>query len=346
MAKVCVALSGGVDSAVTAYLLQQEGHDVHAAFIKVWQPDFLPCSQEEDRVSAKRVAASLGIPFYVVDLSTEYKNGIVDYMVESYRHGETPNPDVLCNKIIKFGALWEWAQAHGFTHIATGHHARVVQCDDGVARLMRGVDAAKDQSYFVWQIPESILASTYMPVGHMQKKDVRAIAERAGLAVATRKDSQGLCFLGMITMSDFLDHFIDQKEGVVLDAQGSAIGTHTGAHRYTIGERHGFIVSGNQKPLYVTSISIPDNTITVSEHVTEAQHRVITLRDCVFREAPDGLCTAQVRYHGEHMDVTVTKGAQTVVHFSEPVTVSAGQSCVIYRNDVCIGGGIVTTSNL
>jgi tRNA-specific 2-thiouridylase len=343
MSKVCVALSGGVDSAVAAYLLKKEGHSVIAAFIKVWQPDFLACTQEEDRIAAKKVAAFLGIPFYVVDASIEYKKSIVDYMTNSYKHGETPNPDVLCNKEIKFGVLYAWAKQNGCEYIATGHHAYVDHSRN--AALIRGIDPKKDQSYFVWQLHQDILKHTLMPIGKLLKTHVRQIAAEVRLPVFNRKESQGLCFLGSVDMREFLTHSITPRVGDVLSVNGDVIGQHSGAHSFTIGQRHGFTLNSQMRvdtPMYVHEIDIKNNTLLVSERVPAGSQEYV-LRECVFRDTDVQLVTAQFRYHGVEIPARFeNRGDGTARVFLEsPVVVAKGQSCVMYSGDVCIGGGIV-----
>jgi tRNA-specific 2-thiouridylase len=338
--KVCIALSGGVDSAVAAYILQQQGHDVIAAFIKVWQPDFLPCTQDEDRLAAKRVAASLGIPFHMVDLSDVYKESIVANMVDSYARGETPNPDVMCNKVIKFGALWDWAKSQGCDALATGHHAQVV---DGA--LYRGADPKKDQAYFLWELQSDDLAHVMLPIGHLLKPEVRGIAEQARLPSAARKDSQGLCFLGMLTMSDFLEHFIPHKEGVVVDTTGAVLGTHTGAHQYTLGQRARFVsTQAADTPLYVVSTDSSSNTITVARDSSACAAAAYTLRSVLIRTPDVRITGAEVRYHGDVVPVTSLtphEGDIYRIEFTARVVVAPGQSVVLYAGDMCIGGGIV-----
>lgn len=353
---VCIALSGGVDSSVAAYILHQEGYEVIAAFIKVWQPDFLPCSQDEDRLAAKRVAAALGIPFYVVDLAEEYKKGIVEYMVDSYTRGETPNPDVTCNKVIKFGALWQWAQAHGCEYIATGHHAQicaVCPTDNKTCsrrfELSRGADPAKDQAYFLWELTNDDLAHILLPIGHMQKADVRALAARASLPSASRKDSQGLCFLGSLRMSDFLAHLVPNKKGAVRNEAGDVVGEHDGAHLFTRGQRGGFTLSTKTDvPLYVVSVNTYANEVTVAPSVESYMTDTLLLRSCVLRAASESLTHAEVRYHGEQIAIkklvpVYNRGAVThAIRLAKKVLVSPGQSCVVYCGSVCVGGGIVT----
>jgi tRNA-specific 2-thiouridylase len=204
---VFVGLSGGVDSAVSAALLKDAGHSVVGVFIKIWQPEFLECTWAKDRLDAMRVAAALGIPFREVDLSQEYKRDVVGEMIRSYSAGETPNPDVTCNRAIKFGAFASWAHDQGADAVATGHYARVRKTF-GEAQLLRGVDSAKDQSYFLYQLSSRDLLRVMFPVGEMKKDAVRAKARRFNLPVAAKADSQGLCFVGDVSMRDFLKRFI------------------------------------------------------------------------------------------------------------------------------------------
>jgi tRNA-specific 2-thiouridylase len=347
--KVFVGMSGGVDSSVSAYLLKQAGYDVTGVFIKVWQPDFLPCTWREDRLDAMRVCAHLGIPFTTLDLEKEYKEGVVDYLVREYEAGRTPNPDVMCNREVKFGAFLSWAKAHGADAIATGHYARVIQNNSGQYELLRGVDETKDQAYFLWTLREEDLPSLLFPVGDKRKTEVRTIAEHAGIPTAQKKDSQGICFIGSVGMKDFLRLFIDVKPGAVLDTLGNRIGTHDGAILYTIGERHGFTIEtkgSSTKPHFVIDKDIFKNTITVSEKppVVSGPQVSVLLTDVVLREPlDDTLYQVEVRYHGEAYPARLQIDAdqKITVHFATPVSVAKGQSVVIYRNEVCIGGGIV-----
>lgn len=271
--KVFVGLSGGVDSSVSAALLKKAGYDVTAVFIEVWQPDWLECNWKEDRRDAMRVAAHLRIPFVTLNLQREYKQGVIDYMLAEYEAGRTPNPDVMCNREVKFGAFWDWAKKQGADLIATGHYARVISAEEGEAdsgakySLLAGNDKNKDQSYFLWTLTQDDLSHTLFPVGHLQKAEVRKLARKFKLPNAEKKDSQGLCFMGKVDLKGFLAHYLEAEEGNVLDEKGEIIGTHPGALFFTIGERHGFTVNKktpNGTPYYVTDKDIEQNTITVS----------------------------------------------------------------------------------
>src|SRR3989338_5279788 len=224
--QVFVGLSGGVDSAVSAALLKQQGYSVTGVFIKVWQPDFLPCSWREERRDAMKVAIALDIPFLFFDFEEEYKKGVVDTVVREYKAGRTPNPDVLCNKEIKFGAFWKKAKEMGADYIATGHYAQIIpRFDLGISEveprlLLEGKDKEKDQSYFLWTLNRNDLTHILFPVGSLEKGEVRKLARRYHLPVSDKKDSQGICFIGEIRMDEFLSHFISTKPGKVLNTRG------------------------------------------------------------------------------------------------------------------------------
>jgi len=274
--KVFVGMSGGVDSSVAAALLKKRGFDVTGVFIKVWQPDFLPparnlgggCTWKEDRLDAMRVAAKLDIPLITIDLGKEYKKDIVDYMVREYKAGKTPNPDVMCNKYIKFGAFFDKAISMGADYVATGHYARTIFCKgQSFAKLFMGVDKNKDQTYFLWTLTQKQLQKTLFPIGEYEKPKVREMAKKFDLPTAGKKDSQGLCFVGKLDMKDFLKEFIPEKKGDVLNEKGEVVGEHDGAYFFTIGQRHGFTITKkhpDDKPYFVINKDINLNTLTVS----------------------------------------------------------------------------------
>ncbi len=349
MKKVFVALSGGVDSSVVAHKLLTNGWDVTAVFIRVWQPSFMPCTQDDEERAAMRVAAFLGIPFKRLDLSDIYKREVVDTMIEEYRKGRTPNPDVLCNRSIKFGAFLDFAKQHGAEKIATGHHARVHQIDTNTFELVRGVDPRKDQAYFLWQLTQEELAYALMPIGDLTKAQVRAYAQKHNLPSATKPDSQGLCFIGDVDMKTFLRHFIATEEGNVLDTNGTVIGTHNGAALVTIGQRGGFTVTKkgtSTEALYVASKDVLKNTITVApQHdVSSYARTTIPLEQTNMMHSTNDKAeyTCEIRYHGTPLPCTLVEdGAHLTVQLREPVSVAPGQSLVIYDGERCMGGGIV-----
>jgi len=343
--KVFVGLSGGVDSAVSAALLKERGFDVTGVFIKVWQPDFLPCSWRDERRDAMRVAITLDIPFLFFDFEEEYKKGVVDKTILEYKVGRTPNPDVLCNKEIKFGAFWKKAMEMGADYIATGHYARI---ENG--KLKEGKDKEKDQSYFLWTLSQDDLAHTLFPVGHLEKREVRTLARKYHLPVSEKKDSQGICFIGDISMEEFLSHFVSTKPGKILNTEGEVIGTHSGAILYTMGERHGFEISA-KKPddgaFYVVSKDMTANTITVSTKELEINSfsptKVLVKNVNWITEPTTPSLTARIRYRGEKLPATLELvGRKLGVEFEQPVRgLSLGQSIVFYDNEVCLGGGVM-----
>lgn len=357
--KVYIGLSGGVDSSVSAALLKKAGYDVTGVFIKVWQPDFLPCTWKEDRLDAMRVAAHLDIPFITLDLSQEYKQDVVDYMVAEYKKGRTPNPDVMCNRHIKFGAFFNKAIAVGTDFVATGHYARVTPTKRSTLHapryaLLAGVDKEKDQSYFLWTLTQEELSKTLFPVGGYEKSDVRKLAKTFGLPTADKKDSQGLCFMGRLDMKDFLKHFIKTKQGDVLDKEGTIIGEHDGAVFFTLGERHGFTITQkgtHDAPYYVVAKDVAQNTITVSPDPLQAidtngsKHVLIAQLNWVSGRHPQTgkRYKARVRYRQSLEWCKILRADKTSVElsFEKPQTAACGQSVVLYDGDECLGGGVV-----
>lgn len=351
--KVYVGLSGGVDSSVSAALLKEAGYDVTGVFITVWQPDFIVCTASADRIDAMRVCQTLGIPFRDLDLTEVYKKEVVDYMIDEYKKGRTPNPDVMCNKAVKFGAFFEWAMKEGADMVATGHYARVLE-KEGRVELHAGVDGTKDQSYFLWTLTEGQLSKTLFPVGDMEKTKVREEAARFNLPTATKKDSQGLCFIGKFDFKEFLSHFISTEPGNVLNGTGEIIGTHQGSLLYTLGERHGFTVTKktpNDTPLYVVKKDLIANTITVSgKHPEEPTSFAMTTAHLagvswttVPPQSGESL-SARFRYRQSLLPVTVELLEEGKMHiiFATPIDfMPIGQSLVLYRGSQLVGGGII-----
>src|SRR3989344_149905 len=344
--RVFVGLSGGVDSAVSAVLLKKAGYDVTGVFIKVWQPDFLPCSWRDERRDAMKVAIALNIPFLFFDFEEEYLSGVVNKMIAEYKVGRTPNPDVLCNREIKFGVFWKKAREMGADYIATGHYARI---DKG--SLKEGNDKEKDQSYFLWTLTQDDLSHILFPIGNLEKCEVRSLARRYLLPVSEKKDSQGICFIGDGGMDEFLSHFVSSKPGDVLNTRGEIIGTHRGALLYTIGERHGFEIL-RKKPedgaFYILSKNSRANTITVSNKESEvislSPTKIIVKNVNWIIEPTEPSLSARIRYRGEKMPVIVEPSVsnKVIVEFKEPVRgLSLGQSIVFYNKDVCLGGGMM-----
>lgn len=343
--RVFVGLSGGVDSAVSAALLKQQGADVTGVFIKAWQPDWLPCSWREERRDAMKVAIALDIPFLFLDLEKEYKAGVVDRMLSEYKAGRTPNPDVLCNREIKFGHFWEFAKSEGADFIATGHYAR-----NASGNLAEGSDKEKDQSYFLWTLTPEDLEHTLFPVGGLEKESVRKLAKKFKLPVADKKDSQGICFMGDVSMEEFLSHFIETKPGKVLNVKGEVIGKHDGLIYYTVGERRGFEVTkkgASSGPFYIVWKNIKRNALIVSDdesEIIELSPEKVALKDVNWINEPTAPeITARIRYRGEKLPCTLSAdGKKLIVEFTEPVRgLSLGQSLVFYEGENCLGGAIM-----
>lgn len=341
--KVFVGISGGVDSAVSALLLKQAGYNVTGVFIRTWQPDFIECTWRDERRDAIRVCAHLNIPFLECNAESEYKNLVGMQMVNDYILGLTPNPDVLCNREVKFGVFWEFAKSCGADFIATGHYAKT---ENGL--LLRPKDNFKDQTYFLWTLNDADLKHVIFPLGNLTKSDVREIAKKNNLPNATKKDSQGVCFLGHIEIKDFLSHYTKLIKGDVLDTKGNIIGQHDGAIIYTLGQRHGFDVfkkNNNEKPYYVVYKNATHNTITVSNDYTNSPvaKREYMLLNGFFRKDFGDNIYAMYRYNGELVPITdlnEINNDKIQIIFEKPVIISPGQSIVIYSGDVVIGGGI------
>ncbi|HWU24391.1 MAG TPA: tRNA 2-thiouridine(34) synthase MnmA [Candidatus Paceibacterota bacterium] len=341
--RVFVGLSGGVDSAVTAALLQDAGAKVTAVFIKGWYPPDMPCTWRDDRRDAMRVAAHLHLPFVTLDASAEYKTGVIDYLLREYKAGRTPNPDIMCNKDVKFGAFHAFAKEQGADAIATGHYAQAIRVSGDAVRLARGIDPDKDQSYFLWAMPSAALTDTYFPLGGMHKKEVRALAEKFELPNARKRDSQGICFLGNVSVEEFLAQEFGTKSGTAFDAEGNAVGTHAGALLSTLGQRV-HLEQAAPGPWYVIAKDIEANTLTVAKERQTVDRTSFILEDTNWLQEPvvGKTYTAQYRYHGPRVEGTLDE-AHTVftptVSVKEPV--ASGQSLVIYDEEECIGGGII-----
>ncbi len=336
--RIYVGLSGGVDSAVTAALLQKEGHEVTGVFIKGWYPEGMPCTWAQDRQDAMRVAARLGIPFITLDASLEYKKAVIDYLIAEYREGRTPNPDIMCNREVKFGAFYSFAKARGADAIATGHYAKTI---DG--NLYCGVDEAKDQSYFLWAVPSDVLGYVQFPLGGFRKEYVRTLAKKFKLPVATKRDSQGICFLGSISVEEFLLKELGSSEGQAFDESGRLIGTHKGAVLYTLGERVA-LAGATPGPWYVLAKDIAANTITVSHGSAKkrSQEAIALAQVNLFETTMPAVVEAQYRYHGARI-VGSFDTATNTFHPTQALTepVARGQSLVLYDKERCLGGGII-----
>lgn len=338
--KVFIGMSGGVDSSLSASLLLEQGYDVTGVFIKVWQPDFIECTWKEDRLDAMRVASELGIPFVTLDLEKEYKQGVIDYMIEEYRAGRTPNPDVMCNREVKFGAFWKWAKEQGADYIATGHYAITDN-----SHLLMSEDKNKDQTYFLWTLTKDDLDHVLFPIGHMVKDDVRKEATKRNLYTGNKKDSQGLCFVGTIDIKTLLKEYIGEEEGDVINESGEIIGKHDGVMFYTIGERHGFAIDKkgtDDAPYYVIAKDFNNNMLTVSHQKPETTNGKILLEKVsfVYEKPQEGkFYQARGRYRAPLAKVKVNSNSVEVIEGE--LIYTPGQSLVVYDNNLCIGGAIM-----
>lgn len=385
--RVIVGLSGGVDSSVAAYLLQQQEYEVIGLFMKNWHDDSVTLSDEcpwlEDSNDAMLVAEKLGIPFQTIDLSEQYKARIVDYMFAEYKGGRTPNPDVLCNREIKFDVFLEVALSLGADFVATGHYCQkdsISTSENTMYRLLAGADANKDQSYFLCQLNQEQLAKTLFPIGKLQKSDVRKIAAEQGLITAEKRDSQGLCFIGKVSLPDFLQQKLAVKKGAIIQVpdshlmyaepreetpgrlaekytytqkDGIEVGTHNGAHFFTVGQRKGLAVGGTAEPLFVLATDVKTNTIYVGEgknHPGLYRRALWISQDDVHWIRPD-LTTknpmrvlARIRYRQPLAKATLhpTKKGVFLVFDAPQSAIAAGQFAAWYLDNECIGSGVIS----
>ena len=379
MARVVVGLSGGVDSSVAAYLLKQDGHEVIGLFMRNWtdeQPTLeAECPWIEDSNDALLVAEKLGIPFQVLDLSAEYKTRIVDYMFAEYQAGRTPNPDVLCNREIKFDLFLDAALKLGADFVATGHYARKTTTEDGVHHLFAGADGNKDQSYFLCQLSQAQLSRALFPIGDLPKPEVRRIAKEAGLVTAEKKDSQGLCFIGKVRLPDFLQQQLSVVEGDIVEIprdasafqnpvcgrpwdlqlrMGVVVGRHHGAHFFTVGQRKGLLVGGKPLPLFVIATDVERNIV----YVGQGEDHPGLYRPCVWMRneevhwvRPDLALSpgqsmevqARIRYRQALVPARLRSTADGwMLEPQNPYkAVAAGQFAAWYQGEELIGSGII-----
>lgn len=341
---VYVGMSGGVDSSVTAALLKEQGYTVVGVYMKNWTQDLpgMICPWMEDYQDAKRVAVQLGIDFKVYDFQNEYRERVVDYMIEGYKAGITPNPDVMCNQEVKFKLFLETALADGADLIATGHYARI---KDG--QLLKGLDKNKDQSYFLYRVTEPALRRSLMPIGEYAKPEVRQLAKKFGLVTADKKDSQGICFVGKVGIREFLENFVTTQPGVIIDQFGRTIGEHDGALFYTIGQRHGLNVGGGL-PYYVVGKDMNKNEVYVSSDLQDDRlwRSEIALTSLHWINQPPvsgKTYGVRMRYRAPLENCTITEkdGITTLVLDGSVRAITPGQSAVLYDADHCLGGAIV-----
>ncbi len=354
--RIIVGLSGGVDSAVSAWLLKQQGHEVVGIFMKNWEDDDDDqyCSSNEDFVDAAAVADVIGIEIEHVNFAAEYRDRVFAEFLREYEAGRTPNPDVLCNAEIKFKAFLDHAMRLGASKIATGHYARVREADSRF-ELLKGLDPAKDQSYFLHRLTQSQLARTLFPVGELPKTEVRAIAERIGLPVAAKKDSTGICFIGERPFREFLNRYLHQRPGVIEDERGRDIGRHVGLSFYTLGQRQGLGIGGVKSgggvhaPWYVARKDLERNVLVA---VQGHQHPWLLARQLEARDTSwiagtppaAGRMAAKARYRQRDAACAMRAIADDgfALEFDSPQwAITPGQSAVLYEGEVCLGGGVI-----
>ncbi len=354
--KVVVGMSGGVDSSVSAYLLQQQGYQVVGLFMKNWEEDDTDeyCSAAVDLADAQAVCDKLNIKLYTINFAAEYWDNVFEHFLSEYKAGRTPNPDILCNKEIKFKAFLEYAaQDLGADYIATGHYVRKRTTGDKV-ELLRGVDNNKDQSYFLYTLSEDQVRQSLFPVGELEKPQVRKIAEQLGLATASKKDSTGICFIGERKFSDFLARYLPAQAGAIRTVDGQVIGKHQGLMYHTLGQRKGLGIGGlkqaDDTPWYVVDKDIKNNELIVAQghdHPALFSDGLIAQQlHWVDRKAVTKpfTCTVKTRYRQQDIQCQVNPISEDKIEviFANPVAaVTPGQSAVFYQDEVCLGGGII-----
>lgn len=369
--RVYIAMSGGVDSSVAAALLKKQGHGVVGVFMKPWQPKGTICLWEKDREDALRAAAVIGIPFKTWDFSREYKKSVTDYMIREYKAGRTPNPDVMCNKEIKFGLFFKKALKEGADHIATGHYVRLRRHNPNIRmntnapnsrhsdkfidshyELMQAKDKNKDQSYFLWTLTPEQLKYCLFPIGDYLKPDVRKLAKKFGLPNHAKKDSQGVCFIGPLDMKEFLKKYIKPKKGKIIylpirtnrpidNRAGKMMGSHDGIYYYTIGQRHGLDIKAGAGPYYVIGKDIKNNIIYVGDDASAISDSAkISDINWISPVNLPAKFDVRVRYRAPLHKAMLSKDGK--LKFSKPErAVTSGQSAVFYSRGQLIGGGII-----
>jgi len=345
--RVIVAMSGGVDSSVSAALLKKRGFDVTGMFMKCWSADDPfgeNCTSSDDERMARLAAIRIGIPFYSVNLVKEYKEKVVKYLLDGYKKGITPNPDVMCNKEIKFGLFFEKAMDLGADFVATGHYARLRQGSGGQAQILQAKDENKDQSYFLSFINPKLLPKILFPIGEYKKTEVRELARKFGLPNAERKDSQGVCFVGKIDFAEFLKQYIPSKPGKIVDTDGNTLGEHEGAFYYTIGQRKGIGLSGG--PYYVVDTNLKKNLVIVSKDERDLYRSEVKVKNLNWFSKPTNQnISASIRYRQSPAPGTFSIdkfGKVGKLVFKEPQrAVTPGQLAVIYEGDQMLAGGVI-----
>jgi tRNA-uridine 2-sulfurtransferase len=349
--RVVIGMSGGVDSSVAALLLKEQGYDVIGIFMKNWDDtdENGVCTATEDYEDVIRVCNQIGIPYYAVNFEKQYWDKVFTYFLDEYKAGRTPNPDVMCNKEIKFKAFLDHALDLGADYLATGHYARV-EYRDGEYKLLRGLDENKDQSYFLNQLTSETLEKVMFPIGNMEKSKVREIAKEAGLATAAKKDSTGICFIGERNFKEFLSNYLPAQPGNMETMDGEVKGKHDGLMYYTIGQRHGLGIGGSGEPWFVIGKDLERNVLYVgqgfdNEHLYSDSIIATNVSWVSKKGHPEEFeCTAKFRYRQPDNKVTVQlmEGNKAKVIFHEPIrAVTPGQAVVFYNGEECLGGGTI-----
>ncbi|MXZ80964.1 MAG: tRNA 2-thiouridine(34) synthase MnmA [Gammaproteobacteria bacterium] len=351
MSKIMVGLSGGVDSSVAASRLLEAGHRVTGLFMKNWEEDDTPdhCTAAEDLEDAQEICKLLGIELKTINFSHEYWDRVFRIFLHEYRSGRTPNPDIVCNREIKFKEFLEWAVGLGADCIATGHYARLEK-ENGHYNLLKGLDRNKDQSYFLYALDQQALGRVHFPVGDMTKDAVRARARELSLPVHDKKDSTGICFIGEKRFADFLKRYLPSEPGEILTLDGETVGRHQGAWYYTIGQRQGLGIGGGGEPWYVARKDVRRNVIYAvqgKDHPALLKTRLVAEQLNWIRGIPPDApldCTAKTRYRQPDQRCAISgivPGCAEVAFESPQWGVAAGQSIVFYHDDICIGGGVI-----
>lgn len=354
-ARVIVGLSGGVDSSVAALLLLEQGYQVEGLFMKNWEEDDTSeyCSATVDLADAQSVADQLGIRLHTVNFSSEYWDYVFTYFLNEYKAGRTPNPDIMCNKEIKFKAFLDFALDLGADFIATGHYARTHTLEDGTIQMFKGVDDNKDQTYFLYTLQQDQLKHSLFPIGHLPKTQVRALAEQTGFSTARKKDSTGICFIGERKFRDFLQRFLPAQPGVIVNHDGTVLGEHHGLMYYTLGQRQGLGIGGRkdspEEPWFVIAKDLDKNQLVVAQgnqndFLLKSFLKASQLHWVAGRAPTTQFkCTARIRHRQPVQSCEVEVNAMTAkVCFSEAQrAITPGQSIVFYQDDICLGGGII-----
>lgn len=358
--KVIVGMSGGVDSSVTALLLKQQGYVVEGLFMKNWDEDDGTeyCTAQQDMSDAQSVADMLKIPLHSVNFASEYWDDVFQIFLQEYKSGRTPNPDILCNKEIKFKVFLDYAELLGGDYIATGHYART-STKNGRTYLLKGIDDSKDQSYFLHAVNEAAFSRTLFPIGEMKKTEVRKIAEEYGLITAKKKDSTGICFIGERRFKDFLEQYLPGQPGNIESSDGDIIGQHSGLMYYTLGQRQGLGIGGlktsDDNPWYVSGKDLSRNTLIAvqggshpllfsdSLKVSELHWINGLPEEIIKNENTDFSCQAKTRYRQDDQQCQVikTEGGYLMKFNTPQRSLTPGQSVVLYRDSICLGGGVI-----